>query len=72
VILAADEGAAERSLGRVVVERDARILDERGSDAIAPFAVADAASVPRHRLEMAMLSLLSLIVQWRAMLRRSH
>lgn len=28
VILAADDGAAERSLGRIVVERDARILDE--------------------------------------------
>lgn len=28
MILAADDGAAERSLGRIVVERDARILDE--------------------------------------------
>jgi hypothetical protein len=28
VILAADDGAAERSLGRIVVERDARILNE--------------------------------------------
>jgi hypothetical protein len=28
VILAADDGAAKRSLGRLVVERDARILVE--------------------------------------------